>query len=186
MGDKVKANCRKSFKVIITNYFLGRFGGEGFIEPDFSLFLRIKCFLIQKVIGFNRNIPWPVHWTSKITCPVKIKRGNRCPGLSMGCQIDGRNGINFGRNVWVGPRVSIISMNHDVNDYSQYIEAAPIIIGDNCWLATNCVILPEVVLGNHTVVAAGAVVTHSYPDGNQILAGIPAKPVKKLSDYRGE
>jgi acetyltransferase-like isoleucine patch superfamily enzyme len=33
------------------------------------------------------------------------------------------------------------------------------------------------------VVAAGAVVTKSFPGGNQILAGVPAIIVKKLSAY---
>lgn len=77
-------------------------------------------------------------------------------------------------------------MNHDVNDFSNYIIEGPIVIGDNSWLATNCVILPGVVLGPHTIVAAGAVVTKSFEGGDQMLAGVPAKVVKKLFEYRVE
>lgn len=102
----------------------------------------------------------------------------------MGCHIDGRNGIIFGRNVWIGPRVSVISMNHDPNDYHSYIDNGPIVIGDNCWLGANSVILPDVKLGEHTVVAAGAVVTKSFKEGNQVLAGVPACVVKKLDEYK--
>lgn len=160
-------------------------GGKGFDNSNFSLRLLIKSFIIQKVIGFNRSVPWPVHWSSKVTSAERIDWGSRCPGLSMGCHIDGRNGIKFGKNVWVGPRVSIISMNHDPNNYHEYIECGPIIIGDNCWLAANSIILPEVELGSHTVVAAGAVVTTSFPEGNQVLAGVPAKVTRKLSAYKG-
>lgn len=165
---------------------LSKFGGEGFKNTDFSSILLIKSFLVQKVIGINRSVPWPVHWSSHVSAPSKIDRGTRCPGLSRGCHIDGRNGIIFGRNVWVGPRVSIISMNHDVNDYNRYLKSGPIVIGDNCWLAANTVILPEVKLGPHTIVAAGAVVTKSFEDGNQVLAGVPAKVVKKLDNYRDD
>ena len=165
---------------------LAKFGGEGFRGESLSLSVLLKCFFVQKVLGINRSIPWPVHWTSRIGMPSKIHRGSRYPGLSMGCHIDGRNGICFGRNVWIGPRVSIISMNHDVHDYRKYIEGAPIEIGDNCWLAANVVILPEVVLGPHTVVAAGSVVTCSFPEGNQVLAGVPARVVKALDQYRGK
>jgi acetyltransferase-like isoleucine patch superfamily enzyme len=166
-------------------FFLSKLGGEGFNSEGFSLSLIIKCFVVQKLIGVNRFVAWPVHWTSKISAPSKIDRGTRCPGLSMGCHIDGRNGIKFGKNVWVGPGVSIISMNHDPNDFHRYIECGPIVIGDNCWLATNAVILPAVVLGSHTIVAAGAVVTKSFKEGNQVLAGVPAQVVKKLDNYRG-
>jgi acetyltransferase-like isoleucine patch superfamily enzyme len=167
------------------NYFL-KFFGNGFANPNFSILLRIKCIFFQKVLGFNRNVPWPVHWTSKVSMASKIDPGTRCPGLSMGCHIDGRNGIQFGSNVWVGPRVSIISMNHDVNNYHQYEKAAAIKIGDHCWLAANSVILPGVELGEHTIVAAGCVVNKSFPDGNQVLAGVPAKVVKKLDSYNCE
>lgn len=163
---------------------LAKFGGEGFGSKEFSLVLLSKCFLIQKIFGVNRQVSWPVHWTSKISAPSNIVRGTRCPGLSMGCHIDGRNGIKFGNNVWVGPRVSIISMNHDPSDFHSYIESGSIIIGDNCWLATNAVILPGVELGQHTIVAAGAVVTRSFKEGNQVLAGVPAQVVKKVGKYR--
>jgi len=164
---------------------LGLFGGEGFSSKEFSIFLLIRLFFIQKVFGFNRRVSWPVHWSSKVIAPHKIDRGTRSPGMSMGSHIDGRNGIKFGKNVWVGPRVSIISMNHDLDDYHRYMEGSPIVIGDNCWLAANAVVLPHVELGPHTVVAAGSVVTKSFPEGNQVLAGVPARVVKKLGDYKG-
>lgn len=164
---------------------LSLLGGEGFGSREFSIGLLLKAFLVQKIIGFNRRVSWPVHWTSRVTAPHKIDRGTRFPGLNMGCHIDGRNGIYFGENVWIGPRVSIISMNHDVNDYHIYIKSPPIRIGDNCWLAANVVILPGVTLGHHTVVAAGAVVSQPFPDGDQVLAGVPARVVKKLDAYKG-
>jgi acetyltransferase-like isoleucine patch superfamily enzyme len=103
--------------------------------------------------------------------------------MSMGCYLDARNGIVLGNNVYIGPRVSIISMNHDVNNYTQYIKEDPIIIGDNCWIGTNAIILPGVELGNHVVVGAGAVVTKSFKDNNLIIAGNPASVIKKLPDY---
>lgn len=165
---------------------LGSLGGEGFANSRFPVSLLLKCFFIQKILGFNRSVPWPTHWSSKVTAPDRIARGNRCPGLSMGCHIDGRNGIEFGENVWIGPRVSVISMNHDQNDFHKYIEGGPVIIGNNCWLGANAVILPQVELGSHTIVAAGSVVTKSFKDGNQVLAGVPARVVKKLEEYRGQ
>lgn len=162
---------------------LSKLGGEGFGSNCFPLRLLLRWFVIQKIIGLNRHVSWPVHWTSKIVAPENIIRGTRFPGLGSGCHIDGRNGIEFGNNVWIGPRVSIISMNHDLNCYFRYKKADPIKIGSNCWLGVNAVILPSVILGEHTIVAAGAVVTKEFPEGNQVLAGVPAKVVKKLPEY---
>lgn len=44
-------------------------------------------------------------------------------------------------------------------------------------------ILPGVHLGNHTIVGAGAVVAKSFPDENCIVAGNPAKVIKKICQY---
>ena len=139
----------------------------------------LKQFVIQKILRINGAVPWPVHHSSRVIMPQNIVPGTRCPGLSMGCHIDGRNGIIIGDNVWVGPRVSIISQNHNSNDLSQYVKEKPIRIGDDCLLAANSVILPGVELGNNTIVGAGAIVTKSFLEGNQVIAGNPARVVKK-------
>jgi serine O-acetyltransferase len=48
------------------------------------------------------------------------------------------------------------------------------IIGNNCVLGTNSVVIGKVVIGNNVFIGAGAVVTKSFPD-NVIIGGIPAK-----------
>src|SRR6056297_19392 len=89
-------------------------GGEGFSSREFNPGTLFRYFFEQKILRINPHVPWPVHRTSQIKAPEKIEKGNRNPGMSLGCYIDGRNGIKFGKNVWIGPRVSIISMEHDL------------------------------------------------------------------------
>jgi acetyltransferase-like isoleucine patch superfamily enzyme len=156
---------------------------KGFNYWDYSPFYLFKFALRQKFFGENKKVPWPVHPTSQVKAHENIARGSKAPGSGMNCYLDGRNGIIIGDNVWIGPRVSIVSMNHEVTNYKKYIKEKPIKIGKNSWLATNCIILPGVEIGEHTVVAAGAIVTKSFPDGNQILAGNPAKILKKIPPY---
>lgn len=160
-------------------------GGKEFASKPFPATLLMKHIIIQKIFRINSEANWPVHRTSKIVAAKNIKSGTRAPGLAIGCYLDGRNGIILEENVWIGPRVSIISKNHSENNYKEYIKDDPVIIKKNCWLATNCIILPSVILGEHTIVAAGALVTKSFPEGNQVLAGVPAKPIKKLDNYQG-
>jgi acetyltransferase-like isoleucine patch superfamily enzyme len=106
--------------------------------------------------------------------------------MSIGCYLDGWNGIVIGQNTWIGPRCSLISTNHNLSSYTKYESSGPIVIGDNCWLATNFVILPGVHLGDHTVVAAGAVVSKSFPQGDVLLAGVPARVIKNLEPYQAQ
>lgn len=157
--------------------------GEGFSNTELPIKVLLKHIFIQKVCRINSHVSWPVHWTSKIQCPEKIHRGTRNPGLSVGCYLDGRNGIILGKNVWIGPKVSIISMNHDPNNHYKYIKTNPILIGDNCWLGTGVIVLPGVRLGNHVVCAAGSVITKSFPEDNILLGGIPARVKKHLPPY---
>jgi acetyltransferase-like isoleucine patch superfamily enzyme len=56
-----------------------------------------------------------------------------------------------------------------------------ILIGDKSWIGSNVIILPNVTIGQHVIVAAGSVVTKSIPD-NTIWAGVPAKQIKSLEN----
>jgi len=139
--------------------------------------------IVQKVIGINRSVPWPVHYTSYVKGHENIHSKTEIVGEALKNYIDGRNGIVLEENVWLGPNVSIISQNHNENNYKEYNKANPIIIHKNSLLLANCVILPEVELGEHTIVAAGAVVTKSFLEGNQIIGGVPARVIKKIDNY---
>ena len=44
----------------------------------------------------------------------------------------------------------------------------------------NSIILPNVTLGDFTIVGAGSVVTKSFPEGYCVIAGNPAKIIKQL------
>ncbi len=158
------------------------FGASGFINDAFGCNVLMKHFVIQKIFRINAAVPWPVHFTSTVIAPEKIQRGSRFPGLGAGCYLDGRNGIEMGENVWVGPKVSIISMNHDSTDFTKFEHEDSICIARDSWIGAHALILPGVSLGEHTIVAAGAVVTKSFIDGNQIIGGNPAKIIKILPE----
>ena len=143
----------------------------------------IKGYIIpQKILNMNgcRHITWPVHFTSKVS--GKIKTGHiTTPGMSAGCYIQGINGIVFGDNVYIGPGVKIISSNHDVKNFRLHVSAKPILIGNNVWIGANAIILPEVVIGDNAIIGAGSVVTRNV-EPSTIVAGNPAKMIKKISD----
>lgn len=57
-----------------------------------------------------------------------------------------------------------MSSNHDLYDQRKYT-FAKVIIGNYSWIGMNSVVLPGVKLGTRTIVAAGSVVTKSFPEG---------------------
>ncbi len=140
----------------------------------------VKTFLMQKILGINRQAYWPMHFSSVVSGVKNIKIGiGTAPGLSPGCYIQGGGAIYIGDYTIIAPNVGIISANHDIHDLTMHHRGV-IRIGDYCWLGMNAVVLPNVTLGDFTVVGAGAVVTKSFPDGYCVLAGNPAKIIKKL------
>lgn len=84
------------------------------------------------------------------------------------------------------PNVGIITTNHGIEDPSQHVEGKPVHIGSSCWIGMSAVVLPGTTLGDHTVVAAGAVITKSYPDGWVVIGGCPAKEIKRINRCENE
>ena len=65
-------------------------------------------------------------------------------------------------------------------ELTDIIPTKEVIIGKNCFIGCNSIILKGTVLGDNCVVGAGAVVSGRFED-NCIIAGNPAKVIKKLS-----
>ncbi|WP_260583185.1 acyltransferase [Sphingopyxis sp. PET50] len=123
---------------------------------------------------------WPVDRTSKIVNWRNIRVGiDSAPGFMPNCYIQGIGLIDIGDYVWIAPGVHIISANHDIHDHRQH-SPTKVTIGRHSWLGGGAKVMPGVELGPFTIVAAGAVVTRSFPEGYQILAGVPAKPVRRI------
>ena len=59
--------------------------------------------------------------------------------------------------------------------------AKPITVGNNVWFGAGVHVMPGVTIGNDVVIAAGSVVTKDIPSG-VVVAGVPCKVVKKITD----
>lgn len=74
---------------------------------------------------------------------------------------------------------SVIKCDIDATDYFGRIK-----IGDNCFIGMKCILLPGVELGDRTIVGAGSVVTKSFPEGNVVLGGNPAKVLCTVEEFK--
>lgn len=149
---------------------------------DYQNRVSFLFWLKQKLFGraHNARAYWPVHPTSEVYDPEKIQVGvDAYPGIMGGCYITGRGGLTIGDYTQIAPNVVIVTANHDIYDSRKHQES-PVHIGKYCWIGAGAKIMPGVELGDWTIVAAGAVVTKSFPEGHVILAGVPAKVIKEL------
>ena len=137
----------------------------------------------QKLFRLNPNVNWPVHFTSKVIDPQNITKGILCdPGDNLNNYIQATNGIIFGNNIELGPGVKIISANHSPNNFRKHIKSKPIKIGNNVWIGSDAVILPNINIGDNVVIGAGSIVVKDIPS-NSIAVGNPCKVIKIKEEY---
>jgi acetyltransferase-like isoleucine patch superfamily enzyme len=81
----------------------------------------------------------------------------------------------------IGSSVNIITSGHPLEPAERcaYVEAKPIVIESNVWIATAATILGGVTVGKNSVARAGAVVTKDVPP-NSFVVGVPAKVIRSL------
>ncbi|MBS6238915.1 MAG: sugar O-acetyltransferase [Bacteroides sp.] len=109
--------------------------------------------------------------------PVTIGKG--C-FIQQCCTFFGRGGITIGNEVFIGPKVNLITINHDVNPENRSATyGRPIVIEDKVWIGINSTILPGVKIGYGAIVGAGSVVTKDVP-AMTIVAGNPVRIIKKI------
>lgn len=142
--------------------------------------IKFSTWFLQRIIGFNRFVYWPVHFTSVVANYKNIYAGiDTSPGYSPGCYIQGLGKVYIGDYTQIAANVGIISSNHSITNTKVH-NISEVHIGKYCWIGMNAVILPNVVLGDFTVVGAGSVVSKSFEEGYCVIAGNPAKIIKKL------
>lgn len=103
-------------------------------------------------------------------------------GIGVNCGVSGP--LKIGDNVMMGPDVIILTQNHDTSRtdipmIQQFnFKRVGVVIEDDVWIGTRCIILPGVQIGKGVVVGAGAVVTKDV-EPFTIVGGNPARIIKR-------
>jgi len=103
--------------------------------------------------------------------------------INQNCTLMDIGGIELGDEVMLGPGVNLISTGHALHPAQRRsrITGAPIRIGRNVWICAGATVLQGVTVGENSVIAAGAVVTHDVPAG-VLVAGVPARVIRRVDD----
>ena len=97
------------------------------------------------------------------------------------------NSITIGNNVKIGGGTRIFDTNfHSIDakyrnssEDRKHVKTAPVVIEDNVFIGTGCIITKGVTIGANSIIAAGSVVINNV-NKSEIWGGNPAKLIKKI------
>ncbi|OBQ55635.1 hypothetical protein VQ01_09120 [Tamlana sp. s12] len=147
--------------------------------PLSGIGMKLRASLARKIF-LKTSAKFKVHQGVDFGTGVNIQIGNNS---SFNKNAWVANDTIIGDDVMMGPNVSILSGSHNFDriDIPMTQQGAPIrravIIGSDVWIGTRSIILPGVRVGNHSIIAAGSIVTKDVPEW-AIVGGNPAKVIK--------
>jgi len=107
--------------------------------------------------------------------------------ISSNCQVFSSNRLEIGAGTVIGAFTYLLSGGeYDYRDPAPFAQQSgmntkgPLRIGANCWLGARITVLDAASVGDHCVLAAGAVVTGPVP-ADSIAAGVPARIIKSIA-----
>ena len=131
----------------------------------------------------HRGLGCVCAWDADLKYPDNIILGNRVI-IGSRVSIGAHSTVELGDNVRISRDVLIETAGLDFSDGTPPYKhlSKPIRIEKGVWIGARAIILGGVTIGENAVVAAGSVVTRSI-GAEEVVAGVPARTVKKMTNH---
>lgn len=132
-------------------------------------------------VGYHARLEGVERWNGKTFSPlIKFEKGS---SVQQNLHLTCANRVVIGANTAIAANVTITDIHHPYNDIAlpierQMIKVKEVIIGEDCKIYNNVVILPGVHIGKHVTIGANSVVSFDIPDYS-VAVGNPARIIKK-------
>ena len=149
---KIGNGSKVYFKSAVLNYSKG------------EIIIGKKCLIGRTSICYHAGMPF---FTTILNDGENssIKIGDNC--RLNGVYVHSKSSISIGNNCVMASGVNIIDSNaHQITSLDRTVgkdEPSAITIGNNVWIGLNAIILKGTMIGDNSIVAAGAVVKGVYP-----------------------
>ena len=132
--------------------------------------------------GNNLRLEAVVRYGGGVFSPLLVFGNNVVINQNFHCTCASE--IKIGEGTSITANCGVFDIIHPYEDIALNprlapIQTKPVIIGRDCIIGMNSVILPGTQLGNHCVVGANSTVSGIFPD-NCVIVGSPAKVVKQF------
>lgn len=149
-----------------------------------STFFRWTPFFFRRTrICMLRLFGAKVDWTcgisshAKIIDPWNLSMGAHS-SIGEDCCIRCRDKVIIGKNCCISRGVDILTASHDVSSSTFEMITKPVVIENNCWIATKSTLEKGIIIGEGGVVAACSNVVKDVAPWT-IVGGNPAKCIKQ-------
>lgn len=119
----------------------------------------------------NITPPLQVDYAKQVSIGEKVL-------INQGLALTASGGVTIEDNVMIGPEVSIVTINHDL-DNLYILKGKRVTLKKGSWIGARASVMPGVTVGEGAIVAGGAVVVKDV-EPYTVVGGNPAKVIKKL------
>lgn len=140
--------------------------------------------IIEKVNSVKHKIKFKILYRNRFSYKSLTVRGSMAIFLedgacveigsaffNRGCSLNAHKRIKIGDNCLFGENVKIYDHNHiykrkDVPISQQGFSVTDVIIGDNCWIGSDVIILKGVTIGDNVVIGAKCLIYKDIPSNS--------------------
>lgn len=167
-----------------TRTAMNKFNNADYDDPE-------RMEILRSVLGKAPNKFW-VESPFYVEYGEMVEIGERT-FINRNCSIMDNHFVRIGSETLIAPNVQILTAGHPIHAHERCVypypdepermnfvnKAAPVTIGDQCWIGAGAIIVPGVTIGDRTTIGAGAVVTKDIPS-DCVAVGSPARVIKEL------